>query len=130
MRFLGLTNYFSWMVDHFSHVATPLYDDLTGTGFSKRKRPGQKLRIPDWIARWGSCQRDAWQQLKDSLSDPQVLMAPVRGASKKVMTDASSYGVGGVLLQKDEAGAWNPVSFTSKQFKKAELAYPVHQKEC
>lgn len=35
---------------------------------------------------------------------PDVLNCPKRGAPKKVMTDASSYGLGGVLLQMSEGG--------------------------
>ncbi len=46
------------------------------------------------------------------------------------MTDASSYGLGGVLLQKSDSGVWRPVAYTSKQLKKSELAYTVTEKEC
>eukprot|EP00171_Calliarthron_tuberculosum_P002219 IDg2219t1 len=130
MRFLGLANYFSIHVDHFSELAKPLYDVLKGTGFSKKKRRGKILNVPDWNSRWGSLQVEAWQTLKDALSDPQILVAPKRGLPKKVMSDASSYGLRGVLLQQEENGDWLPVAFTSRQLKKAELAYPVHQKEC
>ena len=57
-------------------------------------------------------------------------MTQRRGASKKVMTNASSYGLGGFLLQLEEDSTWRPVSFASRQLKKAEISYPVHQKEC
>ncbi len=51
MRFLGFVNYFSRFVDHFAVVAKPLYDVLKGTGFSKRRKPGRRLSIPDWDTR-------------------------------------------------------------------------------
>lgn len=95
MRFLGLVNYFSDFVDHFAETAAPLYEVLKGTGLSKKRRHGQRLVIPHWKERWGDKQRGAWRELKASLSNPQVLAAPVRGAEKKVMTDASGYGLGG-----------------------------------
>ncbi len=122
--------YFSDFVDHFADTAKPLYNVLKGTGFSKKRRRGQKLIILDWDQRWATDQRKAWSALKDALSDPEVLAAPRRGAEKKVMTDASSYGLGGVLLQKDSEGAWRPVAYTSKTLKKSELAYTVTEKEC
>ncbi len=49
MRFLGLVNYFAEYVDHFADSARPLYNVLKGTGFSKRRRRGQKLIIQDWV---------------------------------------------------------------------------------
>lgn len=35
MHFLGLANYFSSFIDHFSKLAKPLYAMLKGTGFLK-----------------------------------------------------------------------------------------------
>ena len=98
MRFVGLVNYFADFIDHFAETAAPLYEVLKGTGFSKKRRHRQRLIIPDWDERWGHPQRKAWLELKLALSNPEVLAAPVRGASKKVMTNASSYSLGGVLL--------------------------------
>lgn len=51
MRILGLVNYFSDFVDHFSDTARPLYKVLKGTVFSKKRRHGRKLIIPDWDPR-------------------------------------------------------------------------------
>lgn len=130
MRFLGLVNYFSDFVDHFAETAKPLYEALKGTGFSKKRRHGQRLVFKDWDSRWGEAQKDSWKQLKDALSDPEMLTAPLRGAPKRVMTDASSYGLGGVLLQQGVNGNWSPVSFTSRLLKKAEMNYTPTEKEC
>ena len=65
-----------------------------------------------------------------SLCDPEILAAPVRGPPKRFMTDASAYGLGGVLLQQTQRGEWSPVSFTSKLMKKAEQYYSPTDKEC
>lgn len=64
------------------------------------------------------------------MSYPESLKPLTRGIKRKVTTDASAYGLGGVLLQRGDDGSWNPVSLTSRQLKKVELAYPVHEKEC
>ena len=130
MRFLGLMNYFAEFVDHFAELAAPLHEALKGTGFNLKKRRGQRLVIPDWQSRWGQRQKRSWQELKDALSSPDVLAPPRRGAKKKLMTDASSYGLGGVLLQMTTEGRWRPVSFTSRKLTDAERKFTVTEKEC
>ena len=130
MRFLGLVNFFSDFVEQFSSTAAPLYDVLKGTGFSKKRKHGQKFTIHDWDKRWGTPQRQAWQLLKSALHDPEILVAPRRGMRKRVMTDASSYGLGGVLLQETEEGKWRPVCFTSRLLKQSERKFTATEKEC
>lgn len=78
----------------------------------------------------GEVQTRAWQELKGALSSPEILAAPRRGAPKKVMTDASTYGLGGVLLQQNDDGKWRPLSFTSRLLKKAERNYAPTEREC
>ena len=46
------------------------------------------------------------------------------------MTNASAYGVGGVLLQREDDGKWHPVSFTSRKLTDAERKFTVTEKEC
>ena len=130
MRFLGLLNYFADFVDHFAETAAPLYEVLKGTGFSKKRKHGQRLVIPDWKQRWGEKQERAWKELKDAVADPEILAAPKRGAAKRVMTEASAYGLGGVLLQETSDGKWQPVSFTSRLLKKAERNYSPTERVC
>eukprot|EP00171_Calliarthron_tuberculosum_P013093 IDg13093t1 len=46
------------------------------------------------------------------------------------MTDAISFGLGGVLLQVGDNSKWRPVAYTSKTLNKVELAYMMTVKEC
>lgn len=130
MSFLGLVNYFAELVDHFAETSIPLYKVLEGSGFNKKRRHGQRLKMADGDARWGEDQRSAWQELKLVLSNPSFLAAPIRGAPKHVMTDSSAYSLGGVLLQCREDGNWQPVAFTSRKLKKAERNYAPTEREC
>ncbi len=52
----------------------------------------------------GVPQRRAWNDLKLALSNPETLAAIRRVVDKKIMTDASAYILGGILLQKTDDG--------------------------
>lgn len=67
--------------------------------------------------------------LKHCLSNSEILWAPRPVKKKKVLTDASAYGLEGMFLRANDEG-WRPVAFNRKQLKKAELLYAVHEKEC
>lgn len=64
------------------------------------------------------------------MSNPTILVAPIRGRPKSVTTDASDYGLGGVLLQLDNEDKWAPVSFASRALKKAKRNYASKERVC
>lgn len=84
MRFLGLGDFFSVIVDHSAEIARPLYAVLKCTCLNPKKKCRACLFISDWDCRWGSCQRTAKEDLKKVLGDQDVLASPRRGAAKKV----------------------------------------------
>jgi hypothetical protein len=67
---------------------------------------------------------------KTELSSPTILVSPDRYAEKLLMTDASGYGVGAVLLQNNVNEKWMPIAFASRKLKGAEVRYTVTEKEC
>lgn len=46
------------------------------------------------------------------------------------MTNASAYGLEGVLPQQGRDGIWQPISFTTKELNKAERNYALTETEC
>ncbi len=62
------------------------------------------------------------------MSDP-ILKLPDLSQSFIVQTDASEYGIGGVLLQQED-GMKMPVAFASRKLKASERNYAVIEKEC
>ena len=129
LRFLGLMNFFGSFIQDFAHRSKPLYEVLEGSGFNKKKPKRKPVKIHDFDKKWGEAQKSAWKDLKDDLSNPQFLASPKDGASKKVMSDASDYGLGAVLLQEEE-NCWRPIGFASKKLKGAEVNYTTTEKEC
>ena len=106
--FLGLCNYFRKFIAHYSSIAVPL-TNLT------KKSVGW-----DWT---GRCQ-DAFEKLKRSLIEAPLLRTPDEKKPYDVITDASDYGLGAVLLQEGR-----PIAYESRKLNSAELNYTVTEKE-
>lgn len=78
----------------------------------------------------GTPQREASQKLKSELSSPRVLAVYSPYAETHVSADASSFGIGAVLIQKQpESEDWKPVVFISRQLSEAEKHYAQIGKE-
>ena len=84
-------------------------------------------RPNDWA--WGSVQERAFKELRRELSSPAVLAQYCPNRDTKVAADASSFGLGGVLSQKQPSGDWRPVAFISRSMTEAERRYAQIEKE-
>ena len=112
-RFMGMVNF----VGKFS----PRLPDLT--------KPIRDLLKTEnrWI--WGAPQQKAFLETKKELASETVLAQYSPEHETMVSADASSYGLGGVLTQKQQDGEWNPVVFISRSLTKAESRYAQIEKE-
>ena len=77
---------------------------------------------------WGPAQQESFSHLKTELLKPTVLTYYDPEADTKVSADASSYGLGAVLLQLTNS-IWKPVSFASRSMSDTELRYAQIEKE-
>ena len=71
-----------------------------------------------------------FKELKAQLCSAPVLRTPDFGAPFMLQTDASDYGIGGVLSQIDASGEEHPVAYYSRKLAPREKNYATIEKEC
>ena len=111
--FLGLCSYYRKFVSHFSTIVKPL------TILTKKD---QKFV-------WGSDQERAFELIKSELSSYPVLAHFDSKKDVKIRTDASGYGLGAAILQK-EGNVFKPIAYASRMLNESELNYTISEKEC
>ncbi|XP_061481311.1 long-chain fatty acid transport protein 6 isoform X1 [Rhineura floridana] len=114
--FLGLAGYYRKFAPHFSSVATPL------TELCKKTMPMRVI--------WTDKCQSAFDALKTMLVNYPVLKAPDFSSPFVVQTDASNFGLGAALLQKDAAGDLHPIAYISKKLIPRERNLATIEKEC
>lgn len=111
--FLGLCSYFRRFVPKFAELAAPL-------SYLLRKN------VPfNWTP---ECEA-SFSQLKFLLTSGPILRHFDPSASTEVHTDASSIGVGAVLVQRHQ-GAQHVIAYASRTLSRAESNYTVTEQEC
>ncbi|GKE08772.1 pol protein [Tanacetum coccineum] len=106
--FLGLAGYYRRFIQDFSKIASSL---------TKLTRKNARFE-------WGEDQEIAFQVLKQKLSQAPVLVLPEGNDDMEVYCDASSNGLGCVLMQRGRV-----IAYASRQLKKHEEEYPTHDLE-
>ena len=67
--------------------------------------------------------------MKEELLTPTILALYDPSSETKVSADASSVGMGAVLLQRSREGEWRPVVFASRSLSETETRYAQNEKE-
>ncbi|GJX65475.1 putative reverse transcriptase domain-containing protein [Tanacetum coccineum] len=106
--FLGLAGYYRRFIKNFSKIAKPL------TSLTQKN---QKYE-------WGEKEEEAFQTLKNKLCDALILSLPNGIEDFVVYCDASSQGLGCVLMQRGKVNA-----YASRQLKINEKNYTTHDLE-
>ena len=113
LSFLGLTGYYRRFVPNYSEISRPLVN-LTKKNVAFQFEQEEK---------------EAFETLKEYLTNAPVLSFPRFDLPFILQTDASNHGIGSVLAQRLDDGE-HPIAYASRQLKKAELNYTTTEKEC
>ncbi|KAI4879198.1 hypothetical protein NFI96_009429 [Prochilodus magdalenae] len=112
-RVMGMANYLAKFLPQLASFTTPLKELL------KERN--------EWC--WGYPQRTAFCKLKEELSSPKVLAQYSPERETRVAADASSYGIGAVLTQRQNDDTWKPVTYISRGLSDTEKRYAQIEKE-
>jgi hypothetical protein len=105
--FLGLSSYYRWFISGYGQICWPPYDLLKKDSFS-----------------WTYTHTAAFLQLKQSLTEAPVLALPDFTIPFILECDASSSGIGSVLMQNK-----HPIAYYSKSLGPKATALSTYEKE-
>lgn len=112
-RFMGMVNYVCKFSSRLPNLTKPLRDLLRSDS--------------EWT--WDAQQKTAFEAVKKELSSPAVLAQYSTKRETLVSADASSYGLGGVLMQRQPGGEFRPVVYISRSLSPTETRYAQIEKE-
>lgn len=115
-RFLGTASWYRRFVPNFSSIADPL-NKLTSTS---------KKKAISFV--WSKETEDAFNKLKECLIIAPTLACPDFDKPFEVHTDASDYGIGGMLTQTLD-GVEHPIAYMSRSLSAAERNYAITERE-
>lgn len=113
--FIGLASYCRRFIPKFSEIAAPIIN----------------LTRKDVKFLWGTAQNDAFNRLKQLLTEAPIIAHYDPDAFETVVqTDASHYGWGFIITQRKENEVQGrPIAIESGSFKSSELNYTTTEKE-
>ncbi|XP_015748886.1 PREDICTED: uncharacterized protein K02A2.6-like [Acropora digitifera] len=112
-RFMGMVNQLGKFVPGLADINAPL----------------RQLLRKDSAWYWDEAQQRAFQKVKEKLASPEILAHYNPNRQTVIAADASSTGLGAVLLQKQDNGQRRPICYISRSLSEAERNYAVIERE-
>lgn len=90
-------------------------------GFALIARPLTNLLKKETSWQWGETETKSFETLKGLLTGRSILALYDHSAETQLHTDASKFGVAGILLQRKVSDPWRPVAYFSRQTQPEEM---------
>ena len=117
--FVGLVGHYRCFIKGFTNIAAPLYDLTSGENKDKKS---EHLDLPLEA-------HEAFDHLKAACLQAPIPAFPNFGKPFLLETDASSKGLGAVLLQKQSDGRYHPIAYVSCIMTETEQRYHSNKQE-
>ena len=111
--FLGLTNYCSRYIQNYSSITYPL----------------RQLTKANAQFHWTEQHEAAFNKLKTALSNSPVLAHFSLTSPTRLVTDASPWAVGAILLQQQPDMSYRPIAYGSRSLSQTEMKYAQIERE-
>ena len=99
-------------------------------GFANILAPISKLLKKDQKWEWTPECQQAFDQMKDIMTNPPILRPANFSKQFKIYCDASLYSIASILTQTDEDGNEYIIECRSRLLKPAETPYTTSEREC
>lgn len=116
-RFLGIINFYRSNIPHAAELQAPLHELLLDS------KKNDKRPVP-----WSSVSEKAFSDVKNSIVNAASLNHPSNESETRIVTDASDFGMGAALEQRDSKD-WKPLGFFSRKFTPAQRNYSAYDRE-
>ena len=116
-RFIGMINYYHWMIPDLSRDIGPLHDLVTKSTKSKKN------------FKWEKVHEDSFTLLKKKLTSGTIISYVDPTRTFVLCSDASSTAIGASLGQINTENQINPVGFFSRKLNTAEKKYSTFDRE-
>lgn len=112
--FLGTAGWYRRFIKDFASISAALTDTL---------KKGKRFELTEKA-------KESFHMLKLALTSAPVLRHPDFTREFYIQCDASEFGIGAVLFQKNRDGDENPIAYYSQKLNSCQKNYSVTEKEC
>ena len=112
--FLGICGYYRQFIKNFAQIAKPL-TNLTSTKI---------------FYKWNPEAEESFQRLKTALMNSPVLVPFNEDRLVEIHADASGYGIGALLVQRDDKNKEHVVAYASRTLNEQEIKWSTSEQEC
>ena len=117
--FLGFTNYYRRFIRGYAKVAKPFNTLVSGNNANCKKAP----------IKWTDECQVTFDKLKELCTSTPILAYANYKKPFQLQTDASDFGLGAVLYQRDNNDHKRVIAFASHSLSNTEKNYPAHKLE-